>query len=46
MYKIGIIGLGFMGGCIAKTLITSSKICSIIAFDNNIESLKQAKKDK
>ena len=45
MYKIGIIGLGFMGGCIAKTLITSSKICSIIAFDNNIESLKQAKKD-
>lgn len=45
MYKIGIIGLGFMGGCIARTLISSSKISSILAFDNNIESLKQAKND-
>jgi len=46
MYKVGIIGLGFMGGCIAKALITSPKICSITAFDNNLDSLKQAKKDK
>lgn len=45
MYKIGIIGLGFMGGCIARTLISSSKVDSILAFDNNIDSLKQAKED-
>lgn len=45
MYKIGIIGLGFMGGCIARTLISSSEVESILAFDNNVDSLKQAKKD-
>jgi len=42
MYKIGIIGLGFMGGCIAKTLIKSDKIEEICAFDINKESIQIA----
>ena len=40
MYKIGIIGLGFMGGCIARTLATSPKVNGILALDKNIDSLK------
>ncbi|MCI8640441.1 MAG: prephenate dehydrogenase/arogenate dehydrogenase family protein [Clostridia bacterium] len=42
MYKIGIIGLGFMGGCIAKSLIKSEKIEEICAFDTNKESMQKA----
>lgn len=42
MYKIGIIGLGFMGGCIAKSLIKSEKIEEICAFDTNKEFLQTA----
>ena len=42
MYKIGIIGLGFMGGCLAKTLIKSKKIEEICAFDKNKEFLQTA----
>lgn len=45
MYKVGMIGLGFMGGCLAKTLVKSPKIESILALDNNKESLIQAKKE-
>lgn len=40
--NIGIIGLGFMGGCIAKSLCNKH---NIIAMDSNKESLKQAKKE-
>lgn len=42
MYKIGIIGLGFMGGCIAKSLIKSEKIEEICAYDTNKESIQKA----
>ncbi len=45
MYKIGIIGLGFMGGCIARTLIKSDKIEQIIAYDTNREYLDMAVSD-
>lgn len=46
MYKIGIIGLGFMGGCIAKSLIKSNKIEEICAFDTNKQSLQTAFNEK
>ena len=46
MYKIGIIGLGFMGGCIAKSLIKSDKVEEICAFDKNKESLELALSEK
>lgn len=46
MYKIGIIGLGFLGGSIAKSLIKLECVKEIIAFDKNIESLKLAKEEK
>ena len=46
MYKIGIIGLGFMGGCIAKSLIKSNKVEEICAFDKNNESLELALSEK
>ena len=39
MYKIGIIGLGFMGGCIAKSLIKSDKveeICAKVAAEGEV----------
>lgn len=45
MYKIGIIGLGFMGGCIAKTLKQSKKVEKIIAYDINRKFLDMAKND-
>lgn len=45
MYNIGIVGLGFMGGCIVKTLIKSDKIEKIFAYDTNKDSLKLAKKE-
>ena len=43
MYDIGIVGLGFLGGSLAKSLRKSNKINSILAYDKNINSLKQAK---
>ncbi len=45
MYTVGIIGIGFLGGSLAKSLIKSNKIKEIIAFDTNIDSLKKAKED-
>ena len=45
MYTIGIIGLGFLGGSLAKSLIKSEKVNEIIAYDKNILSLKLAKEE-
>jgi prephenate dehydrogenase len=41
--KIGIIGLGLMGGSIAKKLKLCKEVEKIIAYDKNIEDLKLAK---
>ena len=46
MYNIGIIGLGFLGGSLAKSFSKSKKVNKIIAFDKNIDSLKKALSDK
>ncbi|HAN09130.1 MAG TPA: prephenate dehydrogenase/arogenate dehydrogenase family protein [Clostridiales bacterium] len=46
MNNIGIIGLGLMGGSIAKTLRKSKKVSEIVAFDCNEETLKRAFDDK
>lgn len=46
MFNIGIIGIGFMGGCIARTLIKSDKIEKIFAYDTNRGALELAKKNK
>lgn len=43
MLKIGIIGLGLMGGSIAKCLVTKNEIEKIIAYDTNLQDLKIAK---
>lgn len=45
MKKIGIIGLGMMGGSIAKALKRSKVVEEIIAYDVKEESLSQAKKE-
>lgn len=45
MYTIGIIGIGFLGGSLAKSLKKSGKVEKIIAFDTNINSLKKAKEE-
>ncbi len=45
MYNIGIIGIGFLGGSLAKSLSKSKKVKSIIASDKNINSLKKAYSD-
>lgn len=45
MYNIGIIGLGFLGGSLAKSLSKLDVVNKIVAFDKNIESLKSAKND-
>ena len=45
MYTIGIIGLGFLGGSLAKSLIKSDKINKIIAYDTNMDSLQLAKRE-
>lgn len=42
MYNIGIIGLGFLGGSLIKSLAKSEKIDKIIACDINEDSLKLA----
>lgn len=45
MYNIGIIGIGFLGGSLIKSLSKSAKVGTIIATDKNIESLKLAKSE-
>lgn len=45
MYKVGIVGLGFLGGSLAKALKNSGKVDYIIACDKNLESLNLAKAD-
>ena len=45
MYNVGIIGLGFLGGSLAKSLKSTNIVNEIIAFDKNIESLKLAKSE-
>lgn len=45
MYKIGIIGLGLMGGSLAKAFTKIKDIEEIIAYDKNKESLEKAKKE-
>lgn len=42
MYNIGIIGIGFLGGSLIKSLKKSSKVKSIVACDVNENSLKKA----
>ena len=42
MYNVGIIGIGFIGGSLIKSLYNSSKVNNVIAYDTNIESLKLA----
>ena len=44
--KVGIIGLGFMGGSLAKSLKKSNKVKEILAYDTNFNSLKNAYNDK
>lgn len=46
MYNIGIIGIGFLGGSLIKSLSKSKKINNIIAYDINEESLKMALREK
>ena len=43
--NIGIIGLGFMGGSLAKSLSKLEKVEKIIAYDLDLTSLKKAKDD-
>lgn len=43
--KIGIIGLGLMGGSLAKKLRLCEKVEKIIAYDINVDDLKLAKKE-
>ena len=44
--NIGIIGLGFMGGSLAKSLSKLKEVNKIIAYDLDINSLKKAKNDE
>ena len=39
MYNIGIVGIGFLGGSLVKSLSKSKKVKSIVACDKNINSL-------
>lgn len=43
--NVGIIGIGFIGGSLIKSLSKSKKISSILAFDTNENSLKSAYND-
>ncbi len=45
MYNIGIVGIGFLGGSLIKSLSKSKKVDKIVATDKNIESLKLAKSE-
>ncbi len=42
MFNVGIIGIGFLGGSLVKSLSKSEKVNHIVACDKNLESLKQA----
>lgn len=46
MYNLGIIGIGFLGGSLIKSLSKSEKIDKIIAYDINENSLKLALEEK
>ena len=43
--NIGIIGIGFIGGSLIKSLSKSKKVNSITAFDTNKDSLEKALTD-
>ena len=45
MYNIGIVGIGFLGGSLIKSLAKSSKVKNIVACDVNENSLKKAFSD-
>lgn len=45
MYNIGIIGLGFLGGSLAKSLKSTDIVNKIIAYDIDMDSLKLAKNE-
>lgn len=45
MFNIGVIGIGFLGGSLVKSLSKSKKVEKIIALDKNLESLKKAYED-
>ena len=45
MYKIGIIGLGLMGGSLAKAFSKLEEVEKIVAYDKNEEALEKAKQD-
>jgi len=45
MYKIGIIGLGLMGGSLAKAFSNLDEVKKIIGFDTNLQFMKDAKAD-
>ena len=42
MYNVGIIGIGFLGGSLARSFSKSQKVKDIVAFDKNLNSLKSA----
>ena len=44
-YTFGFIGLGLIGGSIAKALRLSFKECTILAYDINFDALSMAKED-
>ena len=46
MFNIGVIGIGFLGGSLVKSLSKSDKVNEIIALDKNVDSLKKAYEDK
>lgn len=45
MYKIGIIGLGLMGGSLAKAFSKVKEVEKIVAYDTNEETLEKAKRE-
>ena len=45
MYKIGIIGLGLMGGSLVKAFSKLGEVEKIVAYDQNGESLERAMKE-
>lgn len=46
MFNVGIIGIGFLGGSLVKSLSKSEKVKRIVAFDKNLESLEKAYSDR
>ncbi|MCI8291318.1 MAG: prephenate dehydrogenase/arogenate dehydrogenase family protein [Clostridia bacterium] len=45
MFNVGVIGIGFLGGSLVKSLSKSKKVEKIVAFDKNINSLEKAYSD-